>query len=458
MNNLNNYDTIQASEDPRVLLYAHLIATEHKNRNSGFTDTKPFYLSKYKGGAVHNGKEKVRNSLKELTHNTISEARIDKILKFLGDEIMRFDIKESDYNHLGGFNIADSSRVFNSMIEAGNDTRKVANSLTASMPFTFGINTSNTAIQQYEKSTFDFLSEYELGVPTGSTLFNAGEILNIIEFGGDVTNITNGATTLGSASYNGEHTIAEYKTIGIAISDLISMIANSGSGFAGDNLIQSVFPQAMQTAKAKVLTTIMRDYYAGIADQSKGAGNFVPTYQLTDFDGGFASTSLTDVFSKSSKLGEFLTKVIPALTAPNNKFLETNQAMLSRIVMPTSFAGAWDRTPATYAFTGNTTGQASASGITLKDALPSVKAFFGGDINKTTYNASDRILCVADPNFAEFQSQLFGRFSWMVLALSPTLMANSTNLGFQDQALVARYTLPKVLLPKRACFITGSGD
>lgn len=452
-NNLAGYNVIQASEDTRInesaFLQLHAIKNSMEREGKTFDPNKPYYLERATGGSTANAEKEIRNSLAE--YGIVGQNQ-EKIVTLIGQDVMRFRAKPSDEERLGGFtyNLAKAhhEKIFK-------NAQEFKNSLIDGVPFTFGINMANLRVPMPEMNTFDFLSALELGTPTGHTLFGASEVLTLLDFGGEPTNITNGATTMGMASYGGEQVAVNYKVLGMSISQLESLVTNTTGGYAGDNLIQQNYGLGLEIAKAKMKTTLMRDFYNGLANAKNGNTPLVPTYTMSAIDNSFANKSLTDVFSSSGGIGDFITKIIPAVIAPNNPYLETNQAMLSRMVMHTSFKGVWDNNVATFELTGNTQGQTFAGGFSLQTLLKNVKVTFGGDI--TPMSNPDpldlRILLVADP-FSEWQSPQYGSF-FIVVALAPTIMATYGGAGFTNQMLLTKYSLPEVNVAKRAMFLVG---
>lgn len=450
---LAGYNVIQASEDARInesaFLQLHSIKNSMEREGKTFDPNKPYYLERVMGGSTANAEKEIRNSLEDFG---IVERGQDNIVNILGRDIMRFKAKPSDEEKLGGFTYNTTKAMHEKMFESKEAFR---NSLLDGVPFTFGINMANLRVPMPEISTYDFLSRLELGTPTGNTLFGASEVLTQLSFDGEPTNITNGATTLGHASYGGEQLAVNYKVIGMSIAEMESITLSNGTGYAGDNLIQQNYGLGLEIAKAKMKNALMRDFYHHLSQAKEGNNFLVPTYTMKDIDNSFANKSLTDVFSTTGGVGEFITKIIPAVVAPNNKFLETNQAKLSRIVMHTSFKAVWDNNIATLNLTGQTNGQTFAGGLNLQSLLNNVNVTFGGDISAVTNpDPLDlRMLFVADP-FAEYQAPQYG-FCFVVVALAPTIMATYGGAGFTNQMLLSKYSLPEVNVAKRAMFLVG---
>lgn len=453
MSMLNNMNVIQASEDARINESAFLqLHALKKEMGSKFDVNKPYYLMKHGAGSTSNAEKEVRNALASLG---VNERGADALVNKIGSEILRFKVYEADEDRVGGFSYAECEKIHNSMFK---NSQEFKNALISGVPFTFGINTANIKIPQPEVTSFDFLSGYELGVPTGNTLFGAAEVLSAIDFKGTPTDISNGSTTLGAAAWGGQQTVAEYRTIGMSISELQSFIGGSVGGYAGDNLIQSVYGKGLEVAKRKMQTTIMRDFYKGLEKAVDESGNYlVPTYQLSDISSDITNNSLTNLFSTSAGLGDFITKIVQAVNAPRNKFLETNQRMLSRIVAHTSFAPAFNRNIPTLGLSGNTTGQTTAGGLSLKDALQGVSLYYGGDVcgSESPDEEDLRMLFVADPSIDGYKSDEYG-WAWIVIALAPTIMATYSGAGFQNQMFLTKYSLPKVVLPNCAFFLQSS--
>lgn len=451
--NINGHNIIQASEDGRInesaFLQLHEIKNSMEREGKTFDPNKPYYLEKTTGGSLSNAEKEIRNSLKEFG---IVDKGQENIIGIIGRDVMRFKAKPATEDKLGGFTYNNTKAMHDKMFES---TQAFKNSLLNGVPFTFGINMANFGVQMPEISTYDFLSRMELGMPTGNTLFGSSETLTMLDFGGDPTNITNGSTTLGQATYGGETKVVNYRVLGMSIAEIESMVSGTANGYAGDNLIQQNYALGIEIAKAKMKTALMRDFYNQLANAKDGANFLVPTYTMNDIDSSFANKSLTDVFGSASGVGNFVTKIIPALIAPNNPFLETNQAMLSRMVMHTSFKAVWENNVATLELAGQTQGQTFAGGFSLQTLLKNVDVTFGGDISPVT-NPTPldlRILCVADP-FDGYKEFPYG-FCFIVVALAPTIMATYGGAGFTNQMLVTKYSLPEVKFAKRAMFLIG---
>lgn len=454
MENLNAHNIIQASEDSRVNMSAYLQLEAIKNsmerEGKTFDPNKSFYLERATGGSVANAEGEIRNSLE--LHN-IKDGNQEKMVSLIGRDIMRFKAMPSDENKLGGFTYNNSKAFFD---KAMSNPQEFQNSMLTGVPFTFGINMGNIGMPMPEISSYDFLSSLELGMPTGNTLFGASEVLTLLDTAGEPTNITNGSTTLGQASFSGSQKVMNYKVVGFGLSQLDTMISGTAGGYAGDNLIQQSFGRYLEIAKAKVKTHLMRDFYNSLATAKDGNKFLVPSYTMNDIDNSFANKSLTEVFSSTAGVGEFITKIIPAVLAPSNKFLDTNQAQLSRMVMHTSFKAVWENSLATYALTGQTQGQTFAGGLNLQEALKNVSVTFGGDISPVTQPEplDLRILLVADPSFDGYKVFDYG-FCAVVIALAPTIMATYGGAGFTNQMLVTKYSTPEVKVANRAMFLLG---
>ncbi len=454
MENLNAHNIIQASEDSRVNMSAYLQLEAIKNsmerEGKTFDPNKSFYLERATGGSVANAEGEIRNSLE--LHN-IKDGNQEKMVSLIGRDIMRFKAMPSDENKLGGFTYNNSKAFFD---KAMSNPQEFQNSMLTGVPFTFGINMGNIGMPMPEISSYDFLSSLELGMPTGNTLFGASEVLTLLDTAGEPTNITNGSTTLGQASFSGSQKVMNYKVVGFGLSQLDTMISGTAGGYAGDNLIQQSFGRYLEIAKAKVKTHLMRDFYNSLATAKDGNKFLVPSYTMNDIDNSFANKSLTEVFSSTAGVGEFITKIIPAVLAPSNKFLDTNQAQLSRMVMHTSFKAVWENSLATYALTGQTQGQTFAGGLNLQEALKNVNVTFGGDISPVTQPEplDLRILLVADPSFDGYKVFDYG-FCAVVIALAPTIMATYGGAGFTNQMLVTKYSTPEVKVANRAMFLLG---
>lgn len=450
---LTGHNIIQASEDARInesaFLQLHAIKNAMEREGKTFDPNKPYYLERVMGGSTANAEKEIRNSLNDFG---ITERGEENIVNIIGRDIMRFRAKPSDEEKLGGFTYNNTKAMHEKMFESKEAFR---NSLLDGIPFTFGINMANLRVPMPEITTYDFLSRLELGTPTGNTLFGASEVLTLLNFEGEPTNITNGATTLGQAAYGGEQRAVNYKVIGMSIAEIESLVSGTTGGYAGDNLIQQNYGLGLEIAKAKMKTALMRDFYYHLSQAKDGNTFLVPTYTMKDIDASFANKTLTNVFSSTGGIGDFITKIIPAVVAPGNDFLETNQAMLSRIVMHTSFKAVWDNNVATLNLTGNTQGQTFAGGMNLQTLLNNVNVTFGGDISAVTNpDPLDlRMLFVADP-FSQYQAPQYG-FCFVVVALAPTIMATYGGAGFTNQMLLTKYSLPEVNVAKRAMFLVG---
>lgn len=447
--NLHNFNAIQASEDPRVNLSAFLQLEHLKQEgNSGFSVDKPFFLHKTQGDGGRTANV-VRNSIvSAMDKMGISKSAQFVILNSLGDT-MQFAVRPSTDTEVGGFSYNDCKRIAERMIES---KQGFQNSLVDGLPFTYGVSGLNFNLPMPIKPSYEFLGSLDFAAPATSTLFSVGEVLNLLDINGAPTDMTNGATSIGQASFGGSQVIAPYKTLGIGLAQLESSVSASGNGFAGDALIQQIYGYGLEIIKKNLLGAVMREIYAGLDNAMDGTTKLVPTYTLNDV-AGITGKTLTDLFSTNAGLGDFITKVISAVNAPNNEFLETFQRKLTRIVAHTMFEPAFSRTVPTFGFTGNTQGQVP-SAMSLKDALNDVSVTFGGDICPTnTPNEEDlRLLFVADPSDSSMARAEHG-FMRVVVALAPTIIANYSGAGFVNQTLITRFTQPEVMLPKCAFFL-----
>lgn len=447
---ISNFDVIQASKDSLVNLSAFAQIMDYKKKNPNTPDTKNFYLQRTTGNANTNAIAEIRNGLEYI--GTKSE-NIDPIINMLGT-IPAFKLYPANPDKLGSFNEADTTKSVTKIFNAASEgTQAVMNSLVEGVPFTFGINLQNTRLSQPEKSSFDFLTDGYLGVPTGATLFGSAEILNLIDFKGQPTDITNGATDIATTAVRGSQELVQYKIFGIQIPELTNEISPTGNGYAGDNLIKSVFANSLQITEAKMKTAIMRSFYSDLTNLKGADGKpLIPSYTLNDIDTAFNGKKLKDLFSTSAGVGEFLTKILPRLWSPGNKFLDANQNILKRIVAPTSLTGAIEQTIATLGFQGQTTGQVPTND-NLANMLRNIKFYYGGDILPEIDSSDIRILCVADPKFSEFDRQEYSSL-WVSMALAPTIMATSTHIGFTNQVFVSKFSEPYVPFAKRLMFLS----
>lgn len=453
-----NFEVIQASEDARINESAFLQL--HALRNSkDFDPDKAYYLEKATGGSSANAEEAVFNSLVDLCgYNKANmsfkeRGHIERFIQnSVGHDTLSYRVKEATDIYLGGFTY-NSTKAFHDKLTS--NQAEFRNSLVSGLPFTFGANAANIGAPMPEVSTYGFLSSYELGAPTGSTLFGASEVITLLNYEGAPTNITNGATTLGQAAIGGEHKSTTYKVLGMGLSEPALMVSGSSAGYAGDNILMSHFGLSIDIAKAKIRTALMRDFYNALETASDTSGTlYVPTYKMSDIDTSL-NTTFTSLFSTASGAGEFATKVLKALIAPQNKYLETTQFGVKRVVMHTSMKETWESF-LTLALAGGTTGQIPAGDLRLYNAIKGLTATFGGDICPTTDpDAVDlRMLFLADPNIEGYQNPLY-RAMIMIIAVAPTVMATYGGAGFTNQTLLTKYSLPEVFAHKRAMFLVG---
>lgn len=450
---LNNYNVIQASRDSMVNISAFAQILDYYAKNPNADKGKSFYLERTQGASFDNANEAIRNGF-EIICGKSNETKqyIDRMIDMLGG-ITKFKLYPASPARLGGFTKNETEKFVTEKILKNDTAKAYLNSLVEGVPFTFGINLNNTRISQPEKSSFDFLTSGYLGVPTGATLFGSSEILNLIEFNGHPTDITNGATDIPTTSVRGTQELVPYNVIGIQIPELTNVIDNTGRGFAGDNLLKSLYGNALEVTEAKMKTTLMRIIYKRLSELKGPDGKpLVPTYTLNDIDTTFNNKKLKDLFASSAGLGEFLTKVLPALWAPSNKFLDANQNILKRIVAPTSASGAVANTTATLGFTGQTQGQVPVRD-NLYNMMNDLEWYFGGDILPETDSADFRMLFVADPKFSEFDSAQYSAL-WVSMALAPTIMATSAHIGFTNQVFVSKFSDPMVTYAKRLMFLS----
>lgn len=450
--NLHNFNAIQASEDPRVNLSAFLqLEALKQGQKESFSVDKPYFLHKAQGDGGRTASV-VRNSIVSAMDGMgLSKSAQFAVLNSLGDS-MQFAVREASATEVGGFTYNDCKRIAERMIES---KQGFQNSLVDGLPFTYGVSGLNFNVPMPIKPSYEFLGSLDFASPATSTLFSVGEVLNLLDINGAPTDMTNGATNIGQASFGGSQVIAPYKTLGIGLAQLESSVASSGNGFAGDALIQQIYGYGLEIIKKNLLGAVMREVYAGLDNAMDGANKLVPTYTINDI-AQITGKSLTDLFSSNAGIGDFITKIISAVNAPNNRFLETFQRKLTRIVAHTTFESAFSRTIPTFGFTGGTQGQVP-SATSLKEALGDVSVTFGGDICPTNAPAETdlRLLFVADPSDSSMARPEHG-FMRIVVALAPTIIANYSGAGFVNQTLITRFTQPEVMLPKCAFFLKGS--
>lgn len=448
--NLFEMNAIQASEDPRVNLCAFLqLENLKRTKPKEFSNSKPYFLLAPNGGsAVREVNKAIKNSLDAMG---IGESAGEHLRGLMGD-LNRFQIRECSAVESGGFTYDNTKRIVDSLMD---EKKEFRNSFIEGLPFTYGVSAANYNIAMPIRPSYSFLSNLDFATPASSTLFSSGEVLNLIEIGGTATDITNGATSMGQVSYGGKQVLAPYKTIGVGLSQLETMVRSTSSGFAGDALIQNIYGYALEIKKQELLAGIMRDVYATLESAIDGAEAVVPTRTLAQV-ANITGTSLSKLFGSSEGVGAFISKVLPALNAPSNPYLETNQRKLSRIVAHTSFEAGFERIVPTFGFTGNTTGQVPAH-ASLIEALKGVAVTFGGDIvaSNNPAEADLRLLLVADPSEQGYVRPEHG-FMRVVIALAPTILASYNGAGFTNQALVARFSKPEVMVKKCAMFLKGN--
>lgn len=449
-----NFNAIQASEDKRINICA--FTQLHALRNSkDFDPDKTYYLQRDIGGGSASADEVVFNSLVDLAgknRNSVSFTDRAKIEHFIensiGRDLMTYRVQKADQTFKGGFTYNSTKKYFDEEVK---NAVEFKNSVVSGLPFTFGVSPNNIAAPMAEISSFDVLGEYELMSPTGSTLFSAAEVFSTLNYDGEPSDITNGATTLGQAAMGGEYRTAPYKVIGLGITEPTSMISGA-TGFSGDNVLLSNFGIGIQIAKSKISLALMRDFYNALDTAVDSAGaKYVPTYKMSDID---ASLNVTfgNLFKNAAGVGEFATKVIKPLLS-NNQYLSTDQVMLKRMVVHTIYTGVFNSF-FTYGFSGGTTGQVPVQSK-FSDLYPDLKVFFGRDIvsNPEPTDLEQRMLLLADPVSPNANS--IHRAIMMSIAVSPTVMASYSGIGFTNQTLIAKYTLPEVIAHKRAIFLIG---
>lgn len=444
---LNNYDVIQASKDAIVNLSAYAQMLNYERQNGELKGNETFYLQRTMGNSLDNAIPDIKEGLK---FNGFNDHEIDGYISLLGN-IPMFKLYRASASKMGGFTKNEVEKYVTEKVFSKKNEAEFKNALVEGLPFTFGINMNNVRMQQAEKSTYDFLMEGYLGVPTGATLFGSSEILNFLEFNGSPEDITNGATSIPTTSVRGSQELAPYKVIALRIPELTNEIA-TGVGYAGDNLIKSVFGQALQIAENKMKTTVMRNFYGALSNLKDNTGNpVVPTKTLSDIDNALNATSIKQLFSSSAGIGTFMTKVLPKLWAPDNGLLDANQNVLQKIVAPTSLYASYHNTIATLGFTGQTTGQVPANG-NLDRMMTNLKWYFGGDILPDPTSKDVRLLLVSDPIFPEYKSPEYSAI-WVSMALAPTVMAVSNSIGVTDQVFVSKFSDPVVTSPNRLLFL-----
>lgn len=423
-----------------------------KQQGSKFNPNKSYYLARATGGSGANAQEAIYNSVKEMVcknekPDTQENEMIKTVMNSIGEDVMRFQIKEADSVYLGGFTYNNTKKIHDKVFE---NAESFQNSFNGGVPFTFGANMTNLRVQMPMATSFDLLGNYDLGSPTGNSLFGASEVLTTLSYDGSVSNITNGATTLGQSSYKGEQHILNYKVAGIGITEPTAIISGFNTGYAGDNILMSNLARAIKIAEAKIKVQIMRDFYNTLAADTEN----VKTIKMSDIDSSL-NTTLTKLLSTASGAGEFATKVIRGLIAPSNSYLETNQRSLSRAVIHTSMNAVW-KSFLTYALSGGTTGQTWAGDLRLDSTMKNLKTFYGGDIVDVDAPSDIdlRMLFIADPDIEGMKDSEYGSLM-TVIALAPTIMATYGGIGFTNQVMVSKYSLPKVLIPKGAVFVVG---
>ena len=453
MATLSNYNAIQASEDPRVNLSAFLQLHDLKLKgDKDFSPDKPYFMFRPQGGGASRTHQMVNeaytNSLSAMGVNELASKQFKNMLS----DVSAFRIQEPQANEVGGFTYNDTKRIVDRIM---NNPSEYKNSFIDGLPFTYGLSMANANYPMAETPSFDFLSELDFAMPATGTLFSSGEVINMLDIGGTPTDITNGATTMGQASFGGSQTMVKYHTYGLGLANLETDISGLAGGFAGDAMIQSIYGYALELKKKQMLAGMMRSIYNTLATtEDDGGNNLVPTYTINDI-AGITGTSLQELFGSSAGIGKFISKVIPALNSPANKWLETNQRALDRMVVPVSFLSAFQRNVATYDFTGGSTGQVPAA-QTLEQALTGIKVSYGSDITPTSSPKDDelRFLLVSDP-IGDNRRAEHG-FMRVVVALAPTIMAAYNGAGFTNQCLISRFSEPRIMTAKSAIFLTGS--
>lgn len=150
-------------------------------------------------------------------------------------------------------------------------------------------------------------------------------------------------------------------------------------------------------------------------------------------------------------MGKFITQILPQVLAPANKFLETNQRSLSRIIAHTSMEGAFRDVIPTLEMTNGTGSTYGGRGIGLGEMLKDRRLAFGGDIIPTP-DSDLRMLLIADPTDPAMNISDYN-WSYMAIALAPTIMATYQGVGLANQIMVSKFSDPKVVFPKSAMFL-----
>lgn len=453
MATLSNYNAIQASEDPRVNLSAFLQLHDLKLKGGkDFSPDKPYFMFRPQGG----GASRTHQMVNEAYTNSLSSMGVGELaakqFKTMLSDVSAFRIQEPQANEVGGFTYNDTKRIVDRFVDNPSEYR---NSFIDGLPFTYGLSMANANYPMAETPSFDFLGELDFAMPATGTLFSSGEVINMLDIGGTPTDITNGGTTMGQASFGGSQAMVKYHTYGLGLSNLETDISGVTGGFAGDAMIQSIYGYALELKRKQMLAGMMRSIYNTLATtEDDGGNNLVPTYTINDI-AGITGTSLQKLFGSSEGIGSFISKVIPALNSPANKWLETNQRALDRMVVPISFLSAFQRNVATYGLTGGTQGQVPAA-QTLEQALTGIKVSYGSDITPTSTPTEEelRFLLVSDP-IGDNRRAEHG-FMRVVVALAPTIMAAYNGAGFTNQCLISRFSEPRIMTAKSAIFLTGS--
>lgn len=444
-NTLNSYKVIQASKDARLNLSAFLQLDEMKNKDKNFNINQPFYLERVGGGSTTRANKAIMNSL---ARNGFNEDNAEKVANKIGD-LDLFVAIQADADRLGGFTWANTKPIFDKLCNS-QTAQEFKNSLISGLPFTFGIST-NIRVQMPERSTFDALNFNDLETPSGSTLFSAGEVITMLGFNGQPTDITNGATMIGNSSIVGQNDTLMYKTFGMNMAEIENVVGVTSGNFSMTNLIQSYYGKSLLLAEAVMKTSIMRNYYDVLASAKDEGGNpIVPTYNLSDLDATI-TFKLKDVASSSANMGKFITQILPQVLAPANKFLETNQRSLSRIIAHTSMEGAFRDVIPTLEMTNGTGSTYGGRGISLGEMLKDRRLAFGGDIIPTP-DSDLRMLLIADPTDPAMNISDYN-WSYMAIALAPTIMATYQGVGLANQIMVSKFSDPKVVFPKSAMFL-----
>lgn len=453
MATLSSYNAIQASEDPRVNLSAFLQLHDLKLKgDKSFSPDKPYFMFRPQGG----GASRTHQMVNEAYTNSLSSMGVNELaaqqFKNMLSDVSAFRIQEPQASEVGGFTYNDTKRIVDRIMDNPAEYR---NSFIDGLPFTYGLSMANANYPMAETPSFDFLGELDFAMPATGTLFSTGEVINMLDIGGTPTDITNGGTTMGQASFGGSQAMVKYHTYGLGLANLETDISGVTGGFAGDAMIQSIYGYALELKKKQMLAGMMRSIYNTLATtEDDGGNNLVPTYTINDI-AGIAGTSLQELFGSSTGIGNFISKVIPALNSPANKWLETNQRALDRMVVPISFLSAFQRNVATYGLTGGTQGQVPAA-QTLEQALTGIKVSYGSDITPTSSPKDNelRFLLVSDP-IGDNRRAEHG-FMRVVVALAPTIMAAYNGAGFTNQCLISRFSEPRIMTAKSAIFLTGS--